>query len=192
MISFLHGTILLKDLTSVIIDVNGVGYKVQVAQSMQESIGAVGTKAQVFIYTHVRQDYLELYGFLEHADLKLFELLIGVSGIGPRTALGIFNNGSRGEIISAILKGDVTFFSGIPRLGKKNAQKIIIELRSKLGSKEALELDSALTSDGDEVVEALKSFGYTIKEAQLALRSIGPSVSSMEEKVRLALKYLGK
>lgn len=124
MIGSLNGIIDYQEASSIIIDVNGVGYKVLVPVSMPLSLG---DKVKLFIHTHVREDLLELYGFKEVQDLKLFEYLISVSGVGCKTALGVFSVGSRAEIIKAIIGNDVGFFTAVPRLGKKNAQKIIIE-----------------------------------------------------------------
>ena len=133
MIGFLSGEVVARDDPYIVIDVNGVGYKVVVANGVLSNLGKNG-KVKLFIYTHVREDAISLFGFLDSLDLKLFENLISVSGIGPKTAMNIFSIGNREEIIQSIITSDVSFFTGVPRLGKKNAQKIIIELKSKLGS----------------------------------------------------------
>src|SRR3990167_9251125 len=139
MIGSLNGKVDLLQRPNAIIDVNGVGYKVLVADSVYKKL-TVGDKLKIFTYTYVREDALELFGFLEVEDLKLFESLITVSGIGPKTALNIFSFGGRKDIIEAIIKGDVSFFTSVPRLGTKNAQKIIIELKGKMGSSQDLDL----------------------------------------------------
>jgi Holliday junction DNA helicase RuvA len=191
MISLLRGNIAYTDSTFLIIDVNGVGYKVYMAQRALGSMGLKNTPVQIFTYTHVREDMLELYGFLEYADLRLFEFLLGVSGIGPRTALGVFNNGTREEIIKAILRADTSFFAGVPRLGTKNAQKIIIELKGKLGSQGDIDLAGEMPQDND-ALEALVNIGYSRQEARKALREIGKEIETTEEKIKMALRYLGK
>lgn len=191
MIRLLKGVIELQDGPHLLIDVNGVGYHVYATQDLL-SKSSIGDSVKVFTYTHVREDLLELYGFGALEDLKLFEQLLNVSGIGPKTAIGIFAVGTRERIMNAIATNDVAFFSSVPRLGKKNAQKLIIELKNKLGSLEELEMGStALQADG-EVVEALKSFGFTVREAQEVVRKLDPNVDNVSEKIRLALKYLGK
>ncbi|MBU3979083.1 Holliday junction branch migration protein RuvA, partial [Patescibacteria group bacterium] len=114
-----------------------------------------------------------------------------VSGIGCKTALAIYSVGGRKEIIQAIVENDVTFFTSVPRLGKKNAQKIIIELKNKLGG----EGDLDLSQDGNEtqeVISALKNFGFTPLEARGAIKALKGAGETVGEKVRLALKYLGK
>lgn len=189
MIAALRGTILVKDIQYCVLDVSGVGYKVYLSSAVSSKF-AVNDTVQVFTYTHVREDMLELYGFLEFSELKLFELLIGVSGIGPKTVLNIFAVGTKDDIIGAVVRADDSFFTAVPRLGKKNAQKIIIELKGKLGSTADLDLSETRGADAD-VISVLESFGFTQREAQEALRNID-SGASAEEKIKLALKYLGK
>jgi Holliday junction DNA helicase RuvA len=191
MIRLLKGIIELQDGPHLLIDVNGVGYHVYATQDLL-SRSTVGDAVRVFTYTLVREDALDLYGFATLEDLKLFESFLTVSGIGPKTAIGIFAAGSREKIMTAISTSDVTFFSSVPRLGKKNAQKLIIELKNKLGSLEELDLSSPDVKADGEVIEALKSFGFSEKEAMEAIRSLNPDVTNVSEKIRLSLKHLGK
>lgn len=191
MIARLQGTIALKELSFIIVDVSGVGYKVFVPVHVL-SVIKQGENAVVFTYMHVRDDALELYGFMDNRDLRLFEMLIGVSGIGCKTALSIFGNGTRDEIVSAILRADTAFFTGVPRLGTKNSQKLIIELKGKLGDGSAVALDSLVGDGGEDVVEALKSFGYTQKEALEAFKHVRDTTKDASGRIKLALKYLGK
>mgnify|MGYP001596340413 CR=1 FL=1 len=191
MIGFLSGEVVARDDQYIVIDVSGVGYKVVVANGVLSSISK-NAKVRLFVYTHVREDAISLFGFLDSLDLKLFENLISVSGIGPKTAMNIFSIGTRDAISQAIITSDVSFFVGVPRLGKKNAQKIIIELKSKLGSIEDLDLSKIDNKENSEVVAALKSFGFSSKEALGALKNIKGKGKTTEEKIRLALKYLGK
>lgn len=192
MIGMLRGTVALRDTNYIIIDVQGVGYKVLLSTKALSQIQSTGDPIEVYTYTYVRDDALDLYGFTAIEDLKLFELLISVSGVGCKSALGVFSIGERGEIIQAILKGDVTFFVGAPRLGKKNAQKIIIELKSKLGDTSGLDLSGDATGDTDEVIGALQGFGFSAREAREALRLSNGEGETTAEKIRLALKHLGK
>lgn len=189
MIASLTGKITLRNDPYLIIDVSGVGYKVYASFAILAG-KHMGDTLSIFTYTHVREDILELYGFATYKDLQLFEQLISVSGIGPKTAIGVFSLGATSNIISAILAGDVSFFASVPRLGKKNAQKIIIELKSKIGS--SIDLDLSEGSDSMDVIIALKSFGFSAKEAEQAIASIKDKGLSTEEKIRLALKNLGK
>ncbi|HVZ11561.1 MAG TPA: Holliday junction branch migration protein RuvA [Patescibacteria group bacterium] len=189
MIGSLSGQIIIRDDPNIILDVNGVGYRVHAASDVLSSISEIGSQLKVFTYTHVREDILELYGFLKYSDLKLFEMLINVSGVGPKTAIGVFAVGSADQIMNAISSGDTSFFSGVPRLGTKNAQKIIIELKNKIGGA-GLDLSGDGASRG-EVSAALKAFGFTQNEINDALRGVDGSVG-VEKQIKLALKYLGK
>lgn len=190
MIGFLNGEVVAYDGQNIIIDVGGVGYRVLVSNSVLSKVTLNG-KLKLFVYTHVREDAIQLYGFLDSLDLKLFENLISVSGVGPKTAMNIFSIGTRDAISQAIITGDVAFFVGVPRLGKKNAQKIIIELKNKFGSIEDLDLSKMDLKENSEVIAALKSFGFTNREALESLKTIKGEYT-VEEKIRLALKELGK
>ena len=169
---------------SIIIDVQGVGYKVFVSANTS----VVGETVSLFIHTHVREDSLDLYGFLTAEELQLFKLIINISGIGPRTGLMLLNQGVAG-IISAVAKAEVEFFTSIPRLGKKNAQKIIIELKPKLGDLTALDLVGE-NSETKDAINALVNLGFKPKEVREALRQ--SEGEDIDAKIKAALKYLGK
>ncbi|MBI3985255.1 MAG: Holliday junction branch migration protein RuvA [Candidatus Levybacteria bacterium] len=191
MIGLLKGKIELLFRPFVIIDVNGVGYKILVSENVYKKLN-VNQNLKIFTYTYVREDALDLFGFLELEDLTLFENLITVSGIGPKTALNIFSFGERKEIIEAIIKGNVGFFTSVPRLGTKNAQKIIIELKNKMGADPKLDLSGKDFMENAEILEALRGFGFTALESQKALRSIKGDNLSIDEKIKMALKAMGK
>lgn len=191
MIGSVRGKVILKDGNYLIVETSGVGYRILVSSKVSLSTKTEDT-AMFYTYTHVREDELSLFGFKEAEDLKLFENLIGVSGIGPKTAMSIFSVLTRQEIVNAVMKGDTSVFSGIPRLGTKNAQKIIIELKNKLGDSGSLDINSITGEANDEVVEALTAFGFSRREVGDALRKIDQNVTTPEEKIKLALKNLGK
>jgi len=191
MIGFLRGEVFFKEGNYIILDVKGVGYKVLAASDVLTKAHK-GFPLELFIYTHVREDQISLFGFLQALDLKLFENLIGVSGIGPKTAMNIFSIGDRNQIVSAIVAADTSFFKSVPRLGQKNAQKIIIELKNKFGGIGELDLNGEDMSGNEEVVIALKGFGFTSKEIYNAIRSVKKDGQNITETIRLALKYLGK
>jgi Holliday junction DNA helicase RuvA len=192
MIGTLKGVVEYRDDPNLIIDVHGVGYKVLVPTTVLAKLNGVGEEIKLFTHTHVREDLLELYGFTDPADLRLFEYLINVSGVGCKTALGIFAVGSRSAIVQAISNGDVSFFTSVPRLGKKNGQKIIIELKNKLGAGGDLDLSESGGGEQSELLVALKAFGFSAAESQEAIQALHGKGETVEEKVRLALKYLGK
>lgn len=189
MIGSLTGKVIYRDAAQLIIDVQGVGYSVFVPTTLTTTI-ELTTIITVYTHLHVREELLELYGFIDRSDLLLFKQLISVSGVGCRTALGIFAIGSRSTISNAITTGDTSFFTAVPRLGKKNAQKIIIELKNKLGG--IGEIDFSESQEQESVLAALATFGYSSAEAHAAMRAIGNTGKTVEEKVKLALKQMGK
>ena len=169
---------------AIIVDIGGVGYKVFVTAGTPIGDGLI----TLFIHTHVREDAFDLYGFVTREELQLFKLVINISGIGPRTGMLLLNQGV-GAITSAVSKADVDFFTSIPRLGKKNAQKIIIELKPKLGDLTALDLtgDSSETKDA---INALVNLGFKPREAREALRQAEDG--GLDLRIKSALKNLGK
>ena len=191
MIGSIRGKVILKDGLHLLIDVNGLGYKVLVSEKVWSKLH-LNDETFLFTYSYIRDDAFDLFGFPEIADLKLFENLISVSGVGPKTAMSIFSFSTRGEIVNAVLKGDVELFTRIPRLGKKNAQKIIIELKSKFKDNSSLDLSGAETEANGEVFLALKTFGFSHKEIGDALKNVDSKAETSEEKIKFALKYLGK
>ncbi|MBI3342558.1 Holliday junction branch migration protein RuvA [Candidatus Gottesmanbacteria bacterium] len=173
-----------------ILMVGGVGYRVAVPENILKNIHR-DAPITLFTHTYVRDDALNLYGFLTREELTLFELLLSVSGIGPKTSLTIVDRGVI-AVRSAIATADVSFFTTIPRLGKKNAQKIIIELKTKLGSIEELDLAADERGETKDILEALESMGFEKKEALTAIKQIKTDDTSVEERLRQALKYLRK
>jgi len=174
----------------VIIDTGSIGYKVLVSNSILSRIKK-GDKLKVYIYSHVREDAFDLFGFDSLEDLALFEQFLTVPGIGPKTAIGIFGAATTSQIRNAVFNADISFFSQVPRLGKKNAQKIILELKSKLGDIDEV-IDFSEHNDEREMSVALKDFGFKPVEIAEVLKKIRGQGSSIEEKMKLALKQLGK
>jgi len=172
----------------IILQVRGVGYKVSLPPSLSPKL-LKQTQVTLYIYTHVRDDTLALYGFTSLEELQLFELIINISGIGPKIAISLIDKGVD-AINSAVSQADVDFFTSIPRLGKKNAQKIIIELKPKLGDLQDLDLTDE-APETLETLDALISLGFTKKEARLALKNIDSQLP-LEAKITQAIKNLGK
>jgi Holliday junction DNA helicase RuvA len=190
MIGQLTGTILTKSKNPLIIDVQGVGYLVYVPQRLL-SLTDPSKKQTLLIHTHVREDALDLYGFLEEAELTLFNLLLTVSGIGPKTALLVIDRGADATR-AAVEQSDVDFFTSIPRLGRKNAQKIIIELKSKFGALNELDLTGATDGETKQLTDALIDMGFHKQKVREALSKLDASDSTLEKKMRHALKLLSK
>jgi Holliday junction DNA helicase RuvA len=186
MIGFLTGVVKFKTNEGAIILTGGVGYQVALALSTLAKL-VPGQPAALFIYTHIREENFDLYGFATQEELTLFKHLLGVSGIGPKTALLVMDKGVD-QIRQAIVKADTGFFTLIPRLGTKNAQKIIIELKSKLGSLTEVDLRTPADSETTEIIDALTGMCYTRSEAIQAVRQIPPTLRTIEEKIKFALK----
>lgn len=189
MIGFLSGTIHSNSTEQIILLVNGVGYLVTVPANYINLL-KVSVQTELFIYTHVREDTFDLYGFLATDELELFKLVLTVSGIGPKTALLVIDKGVV-KVERAIKDADTNFFTTVPRLGHKNAQKIIIELKNKLGGLKELDLTSE-NEESTEAIEALRSLGYTRQEALLAIGAVPASEKTLEQKISYALRNLGK
>jgi Holliday junction DNA helicase RuvA len=179
MIGHLTGKVIYQNEKNIILDVNGVGYKVY-ANTQKLT---VGSNVAIHIHTVVREDALELFGFTDVASLKLFEKLINISGIGPRSALAIVNVGTIESLSEAINKGDLGYLTAVSGIGKKTAEKIILELRGQVS-------DLTLSDSNNEVVQALKAMGYSERDAQNAAKhATGETVN---EKIKSALKNAGK
>jgi len=189
MIGALNGTVFTKERNPLIILVGGVGYSVFVTDRLRSQL-RLKQKVTLYTQTYVREDTLALYGFPDREELGLFELLQTVSGIGPRTALLVAERGVI-SVKKAVAESDVDFFTTIPRLGRKNAQKIIIELKSKLGSVRELDLTDQGSSETKEILEALTGMGFTRKEAFEVVKKLGPR-GTLEDKVKQALQMLGR
>jgi holliday junction DNA helicase RuvA len=190
MIGLLIGKIYLNTHNPITILTGGIGYQVYVPPRLQAGL-KLGEEYTLFIYTHVRDDAIELYGFADNSELMLFNLLISVSGVGPKTALLVIDRGDQ-AVRNAVMKSDVDFFTAIPRLGHKNAQKIIIELKSKLGSTTNLDLSGVSENEARELIDALTGMGFSRTEAHAALQKIDGSNKSVEDKLRQALKLLNR
>ncbi|MBP9781583.1 Holliday junction branch migration protein RuvA [Candidatus Woesebacteria bacterium] len=188
MIGMLTGVVILQN-QEVIIDVSGVGYQVAVTTSTTAKL-INGQTVTLHIFTHVKEDALELFGFPELAEKKLFQLLLSVSGVGPRTALAISDLGAS-TITQAVQEANVSRFSTVPRVGKKLAQKIIIELKSKLGSLQELELGGVTDPNQQEVVAALLSLGFEEQQIYRVVREIDASLG-VAEQAKLAMKQLAQ
>ncbi len=190
MISHLTGTILLKTERHLILDVGGVGYKVA---ATTETLGKSKAEETVSLWTHlaVRENALDLYGFLTKEEQNFFELLITVSGIGPKSALAIFNVASVETLRRAISSGDTSYLTKVSGIGRKTAEKIVLELREKIGAQGDSEKGSSAQNEVD-AVEALKSLGYSQFEAREAVKKIEPSITDTGARVKAALKQLAK
>jgi Holliday junction DNA helicase RuvA len=192
MIAFLRGRLLEKRPNQVIVDVNGVGYSVNIPVSTFYQLPNRGAEAQLFVYTHVREDALALYGFLTEKEKALFEKLISVSGIGPRLAVTLLSGLDADELMSAIRRGDTQRLVRIPGVGRKTGERLIVELREKMGPPEA-EAPVA-TALEDEVVSALLHLGCGRPAAEAAVQKArqNGAAEEFEPLFRAALQLVMK
>ena len=197
MIAFLRGRIIDKQPNLIIIDVQGVGYEVHVPLSTYYEAGEPGAEAALRIYTHVREDALQLYGFLTPLEEQLFERLISISGIGPKLGIAVLSGIEPAELVSAIQRGDVTRLTGIPGVGKKTAERIVLELKDRLAQMSAA---PAMTSAGapigdrlrDDLLSALQNLGYHRPLAEKAVDATLAKAETppVEQALRGALREL--
>jgi len=192
MIATLRGRVTAKGDNHVVVEVGGIGFKVYVSPSFLDGLSGIGQEISLFTYLHVRENELALYGLSAPENLRLFELLLGVSGIGPKVALRIVSLISTEGLRAAISQGDAAALTQIPGIGKKTAERLMIELKDKLGVSLEFMSYPALTHADAEVISALTSLGYSISEAQAAVRTLPKEDLPLEEKIRLALQQFAR
>jgi Holliday junction DNA helicase RuvA len=191
MISHLRGKIIDSGERYIVIDVSGVGYKVFVTDDTLQKL-SLNSDTSLQIYTVVREDAFDLYGFISKKEKGIFELLISISGIGPKSALNILSIVSGETLASAVQSGSISHLVKVSGIGKKTAEKIVLELRDKLGGfvgDDSQEWKAGMSSDAD-AIEALKALGYDADEAREALKSIDKNIKDTGAKVKAALKHL--
>lgn len=190
MIAHVSGVVAEKFNASVVIDVNGIGYEIQVAASDYES-ALLNESVKFYTYHHVREQAEELFGFSSLAAKRLFEMLITVQGVGPKAALAILSLGAAEQVRSAIAVSDAAYITRASGVGKKTAERVVVDLSDKVGLPTALPGAGLVTArevaNADEAMEALMSLGYTLNDAITALDQV-PADLSTAERVRRALK----
>jgi len=187
MISYLLGKIILKKEKFVILDVNGVGYKVFLSEEALLKIPQEAEHLKVFCFLDVRENTLDLYGFLTLEELEFFEILDNISGIGPKAALKISARGPLEKVRKAILAGDEKIFEGISGIGKKKIQTIILELTGKIK-----EISKERSQESEEAEYALINLGFSKQKAKEVLSKIPKEIKDTESKIKKALEILGK
>ena len=198
MIAFIRGVLAEKTEDTIIIESQNIGYEIHVPFSVMDQLPPVGTDVKIHTYLYVKEDILSLYGFLSRDDLKIFKLLITVNGIGPKGALGILSVLSPDSLRFAVLAGDEKAIAKAPGIGKKTAQKLIIELKDKLNFEDVFENKSEYTdtpvntsNHRDEAVMALTALGYNQTEALRAVKLCGADDSMDTDQIlKLALKKM--
>lgn len=186
MIGSLRGILTAKRTGDIIVDVSGVGYQLIVPNSTLTELPAAGAEVFLHVYTHVREDALQLFGFSAEVQKRLFTTLLGVSGVGPKVALGLVSGIPGDEFYRAVEEGDISTLTSVPGVGKKTAQRIVLELRGKLPEKET-SLDRAF----EDALSALLNLGYRKAEARRCLETaVGKGAEGVEGLLKESLRYL--
>ncbi len=200
MLAYIKGTLEMKFDNYVVIDVGGLGYKVFMSETAMDSLGNIGDIVKVYTHYHVREDDISIYGFLTNEELKMFELLIGVSGVGAKSAITILSNITPSSFALAVITNDTSKLVKIPGIGAKSAARIILELKDKMKTFEAIEKqdnskvkDAVIENDNiQEAISALQVLGYNRKEIEKAFEKMDKTNMSLEDMIRKGLSVLAK
>ena len=197
MFAYIKGSLEVKSINYVVVENNGIGYKIYMSSKSIGTIGNIGEQVKVHIHYHVREDDISLYGFNSEEELRMFEILINVSGVGVKSALTMLSDITPSSFALAVINDDVTRLTKVPGVGKKTAQRLILELKDKLKSEdiasEEIEVEEKKNNNiNNDAVVALQVLGYSKKEAEIVLEKIDTNGLSIEETIKQALKYLGR
>lgn len=192
MIAYLRGRIISKSSNYAILEVNNIGYQIFVGENFLNEL-KIGGETEIFTHHQIKEDANDLYGFKNMEDLELFGLLLTVSGVGPKSALGVISMASSEDIKEAIIRGDATLLTKVSGIGKKTAERIVLELKTKvLRSAGGISAIGTNGASGSDEIDALMTLGYSLNEARTALNMIEPSISDSGERVKAALKKMVK
>ena len=191
MIYSLSGKLAAKKEGFVVIDVNGIGHKVFVSPKTYQELPTIGQSLMVYSYLNVKEDALDLYGFLSENDLNFFSRLLTVSGVGPKSGLAVMAITSTNQLMAAVNEGDAELLTKASGIGRKTAERIILELKGKLLVLQSAETVKRMESDLD-LEEALVGLGYTRQQAKKAIGQIDMNVKGLEQRLKAALKVLKK
>jgi len=190
MIYSLSGSVAEKNAQFAVIEVGGIGFKVFSTAGNLKAL-PLSEKVHLFCHYYLREDSASLYGFLTAEELRIFEMLIAISGIGPKSALGILNIAAPDKLLAAIKEGRVELLTKVSGVGRKTAERVILELRGKIESPQREELVRAMESDAD-IEDALANLGYGRPQTREALKKVDPRLVKLEDRLRAALKVLKK
>lgn len=189
MIRRLRGRIWEKQSAYIVLDVSGVGYELQVAPSTVMGMGEVGSEADLHVWTHLREEGIQLFGFANAHERMVFELLLGVSGVGPKTALALLSGMTPADLITAVSEGDVARLTRAPGIGKKTAERLVVELRDKIDHLRSV-VGAPVSSARADALAALIALGYPRPMAERALQMVGPEAATVQELIKAALLKL--
>ena len=201
MISYIRGELVAMEKEKIIVDVHGVGYGIFMPEASMGLLPSIGEEVKIHTYLNVREDAMQLFGFLTRDDLQVFKLLIGVSGIGPKGGLSILSKLTADDLRFAVLSGDAKAISAAPGIGKKTAEKVIIELKDKLDLEDVLHptsntervsstVESGVGNIQSEAVQALVALGYGSTESLKAVKKVSLENATVEDVLKQALKNL--
>lgn len=197
MYAYIKGSLEVKTRGYIVIDVNGIGYKIFMSETAIAELGEIGQVVKVHTYLKVKEDEMSLYGFNTNEELRMFELLLSVSGIGAKSAINILSNITPSSFALAVITNDVAKIKELPGIGPKGAQRIILELKDKLNKQQDIEevekqVEKVInTQKYDEAISALQVLGYSKKEIEKALQEINEELT-VEEIIKLGLKNLAR
>ena len=195
MFAYIKGSLEIKTNNYVVIDVNGVGYKIFMSQKGIETLDEIGNIVKVYTYYYVREDNISLYGFTTNEELRMFELLLSVSGIGAKSAITMLSAISPSEFAISVISNDTSKLTKVPGIGNKTAARIILELKDKLNTEQAIEKDEkteevvSKQEINEEALAALQVLGYNKKEVEKILEKFDSSKMTVEEIIKAALSY---
>ena len=198
MIAYIKGKLEVKTKDYIIKDVNGIGYKIFISDTSINELEK-GKEVKIYTYMRVREDDISLYGFLNNEELVTFELLISVGGIGAKSAISILSNITPSKFALAVITNDINTLKKLPGIGAKTAQRIILELKDKMKTDNAIETEDTtiktaikLDNKANDAIEALCVLGYTRKDVETVLGKIDTQTLTVEEIIKQGLKYLGR
>lgn len=200
MFAYLKGSLEIKTKGYIVVDVGGVGYKVFMSETAIEKLGEIGSIIKVYTYLRIREDDISLYGFNTNEELRMFEFLLSVSGIGAKSAISILSNITPSSFALAVISNDIAKIKSLPGIGPKSAQRIILELKDKIKTEEASEEEAKIEIEKveennekvQEVISALQVLGYSRKEIEKALEKVDKQDLSVEEMIKIGLKNLAR
>ena len=198
MLAYIKGSLEQKSNNYVVIDVGGIGYKIFMATKAIETLGEIGKVVKVHTHYYVREDNISLYGFNTNEELRMFELLLQVSGIGAKSAIAMLSEISPSSFALAVISDDISQLVKIPGIGKKTAARIVLELKDKLKTEEAItkteEVKLSITNEEEtsEAIAALQVLGYTKREIEKALENVDTKNLQLEEIIKQGLKNLAR
>lgn len=193
MFAYIKGSLEVKTTGYVVIETNGIGYKIFMSETAIEKLGEIGSTAKVHTYVRVREDDVSIFGFNTNEELRMFELLLSVSGIGAKSAITILSNISPSSFALAVISNDIATLKKLPGIGVKSAQRVILELKDKLKTEETVtkskvseEIQTAIVEDDkvSEAISALQVLGYSRKEIDMAMQKIDTDQLTVEDIIR--------